>query len=65
MDINEKSELKATIAIETGITGCQLALDLANSGLKIYLVENYSPIVEINTQLNRSTSTFIRAGGGD
>ena len=48
---------KATLVIGGGIAGMNAALDLANQGIKVYLVENKSTIGGRMAQLDRTFPT--------
>ena len=52
----EKDKVRSVMVVGAGIKGCQAALDLADSGFKIYLIEKNPSIEETTVQLNKPFS---------
>jgi heterodisulfide reductase subunit A len=47
----------AVMVVGAGIGGCQAALDLADSGLKVYLIESTTSIGGVMAQLDKTFPT--------
>jgi heterodisulfide reductase subunit A2 len=54
---NEKKPVGAVMVLGAGIAGMQSALDLANSGYYVYLVEKSSAIGGLMSQLDKTFPT--------
>ncbi|MCJ2534408.1 MAG: FAD-dependent oxidoreductase, partial [Candidatus Thermoplasmatota archaeon] len=54
---DEKELLGSIMVLGGGIAGMQAALDLANSGYYVYLVENSSAIGGVMSQLDKTFPT--------
>jgi len=52
-----KKKLGAVLVVGGGITGMQAALDMANSGYYVYLVERSSSIGGMMSQLDKTFPT--------
>src|SRR4030042_1693342 len=57
MDGNENKKIGAVLVQGGGIAGIQAALDLANSGFKVYLVEREAAIGGMMTHLDKTFPT--------
>ena len=57
MDNAKKKKIGAAMVVGAGIAGMQSALDLANSGYYVYLVENSSAIGGLMSQLDKTFPT--------
>jgi heterodisulfide reductase subunit A len=57
MDNKVKKKIGAVMVVGAGITGMQSALDLANSGFKVYLVEKTTSIGGRMSQLDKTFPT--------
>ena len=55
--MSEKSKIGAVMIVGAGIGGCQAALDLANSGIKVYLVEKNPSIGGVMAKLDKTFPT--------
>jgi len=55
--LSEKSKVGAVMIVGAGIGGCQAALDLADSGLKVYLVDKDPSIGGVMSQLDKTFPT--------
>ncbi len=55
--MKKKSSVGSVLVVGGGITGMQAALDLAESGYYVYLVERSSSIVGIMSQLDKTFPT--------
>ena len=55
--MNESSKTGSVLVIGGGITGMQSALDLADSGFRVYLVERSSAIGGVMAQLDKTFPT--------
>ncbi|MFX1414258.1 MAG: FAD-dependent oxidoreductase [Promethearchaeota archaeon] len=55
--MSENNKVGAALVIGAGIGGCQAALDLANSGIKVYLVEKNPSIGGVMAQLDKTFPT--------
>ena len=51
--MSEKSKIKAAMVVGAGIYGCEAALDLAESGYKVYLIDKHASIEEILIQSDK------------
>lgn len=52
-----KEEIGAVLVVGGGITGMQAALDLANSGFYVYMIERSSSIGGMMSQLDKTFPT--------
>src|SRR5512136_2504378 len=57
MDKNDKKKIGAVLVQGGGIAGIQAALDLANSGFKVYLVERSAAIGGMMSHLDKTFPT--------
>ncbi len=55
--MNESTKTGSVLVIGGGITGMQSALDLADSGFRVYLVERSSAIGGVMAQLDKTFPT--------
>ncbi|MFX1410885.1 MAG: FAD-dependent oxidoreductase, partial [Promethearchaeota archaeon] len=55
--MNEKNKVGAVMIVGAGIGGCQAALDLADSGIKVYLVDKDPSIGGVMAQLDKTFPT--------
>lgn len=55
--MSKESKIGSALVIGAGIGGCQAALDLANSGIKVYLVEKNPSIGGVMAQLDKTFPT--------
>ena len=55
--INENEKIGAVMVVGSGIAGIQASLDLANSGMKVYLVEKDISIGGVMAQLDKTFPT--------
>lgn len=55
--IREEEKIGAVMVVGSGIAGIQASLDLANSGMKVYLVENDISIGGVMAQLDKTFPT--------
>jgi len=51
---NNKKTIGAAVVVGGGIAGMQASLDLASSGIKVYLVETKSSIGGVMAQLDKT-----------
>jgi heterodisulfide reductase subunit A len=56
--MNEEAKTPATLVIGAGISGMQAALDIANAGFKVYLVERKPSIGGHMAQLDKTFPTL-------
>jgi heterodisulfide reductase subunit A-like polyferredoxin len=55
--LSEKKKVGAVMIVGAGIGGCQAALDLADSGMKVYLVDKEPSIGGVMAQLDKTFPT--------
>ncbi|MFX1434521.1 MAG: FAD-dependent oxidoreductase, partial [Promethearchaeota archaeon] len=55
--MSEKNKVGAVMIVGAGIGGCQAALDLADAGLKVYLVDKQPSIGGVMAQLDKTFPT--------
>ncbi|MFX1495471.1 MAG: FAD-dependent oxidoreductase, partial [Promethearchaeota archaeon] len=55
--MSEKNKVGAVMIVGAGIGGCQAALDLADAGLKVYLVDKEPSIGGVMAQLDKTFPT--------
>jgi heterodisulfide reductase subunit A-like polyferredoxin len=55
--VEDKDKIGAVMIVGSGIAGIQASLDLANSGMKVYLVENGISIGGVMAQLDKTFPT--------
>ena len=55
--MSEKNKVGSVMIVGAGIGGCQAALDLADSGMKVYLVDKEPSIGGVMAQLDKTFPT--------
>ena len=55
--LKDNEKVGAVMVVGSGIAGIQASLDLANSGMKVYLVENGISIGGVMAQLDKTFPT--------
>lgn len=55
--VKDSDKIGAVMVVGSGIAGIQASLDLANSGMKVYLVENGISIGGVMAQLDKTFPT--------
>ena len=57
-DNKKNGKVGAVMVVGSGIAGIQAALDLANSGMKVYMVENGISIGGVMAQIDKTFPTM-------
>jgi heterodisulfide reductase subunit A-like polyferredoxin len=60
MNTEENKKIGAAMVVGGGIGGMQAALDLAESGIKVYLIDNQPSIGGVMAQLDKTFPTCAR-----